>query len=360
MSNNKDYLNWTYYPFECLSSSFESDKLVELNMSHSNIKQLWEDTKPLPNLRRLNLSSKILIKLPYIGDALYLESLDLEGCIQLEEIGLSIVLLRMLTFLNLKDCKSLIKLPQFGEDLILGLLVLKRCKQLRQIDPSIGLLKELTYLNLKYCKNLLLYEQRDPEHLKKIDIDATPTHFQPTSSYSREYKKSVNGLMPSSPIFPCMGKLDLSFCNLVEIPDAIGIICCLERLDLSGDNLVTLPNLKKLSKLFCLKLQHCKQLKSLPELPSRIDFSGVWYVGRDTGLYMFNCPELVDREGCTNIGFSWMIQISQVLQVPVNCIGSVTPESEIPRWFNNQHEGNCVSLDASTVMHDDSWIGVAF
>ena len=70
---------------------------------------------------------------------------------------------------------------------------------------------------------------------------------------------------------------------------------------------------------------------------------------------MYNCPELVDREGCTNIGFSWMIQISQVLQVPVNCIGSVTPESEIPRWFNNLHEGNCVSLDASTVMHDDSW-----
>ena len=41
-------------------------------------------------------------------------------------------------------------------------------------------------------------------------------------------------------------------------------------------------------------------------------------------------------------------------------IESVSPGSEIPRWFNNEHEGNCVSLDASPVMHDHNWIGVAF
>ena len=276
--------------------------------------------------------------MPYIGDALYLESLDLEGCIQLEEIGLSIVLSPKLTSLNLRNCKSLIKLPRFGEDLILGKLVLEGCRKLRHIDPSIGLLKKLRELNLKNCKNLvslpnsilglnslqylnlsgcsklynteLLYELRDAEQLKKIDIDGAPIHFQSTSSYSREHKKSVSCLMPSSPIFPCMRELDLSFCNLVEIPDAIGIMSCLERLDLSGNNFATLPNLKKLSKLVCLKLQHCKQLKSLPELPSRIyNFDRL----RQAGLYIFNCPELVDRERCTDMAFSWMMQLcSQV------------------------------------------------
>ena len=40
--------------------------------------------------------------------------------------------------------------------------------------------------------------------------------------------------------------------------------------------------------------------------------------------------------------------------------GGVTPGSEIPRWFNNENEGNCVSLDACPVMHDHNWIGVAF
>ncbi|KAG5047159.1 hypothetical protein JHK86_016565 [Glycine max] len=381
LSNELGYLTWVKYPFECLPPSFEPDKLVELIMPDSNIKQLWEDTKPLPNLRRLCLfGSKNLIKMPYIGDALYLERFDLQGCIQLEEIGLSIVLSPKLPSLNLRNCKSLIKLPRFGEDLILEQLVLEGCQKLRHIDPSIGLLKRLKYLNLKNCKNLvslpnsilglnslehlnlsgcsklynteLLYELRDAGQLKKIDIDGAPIHFQSTSSNSREHKKSVSCSMPSSPIFPCMRKLDLSFCNLVEIPDAIGVMSCLQWLDLSGNNFATLPNLKKLSKLHCLKLHHCKQLKSLPELPSRA-------VGPE--LYMFNCPELVDRERCIGMAFSWMMQLFQVPYGDDSHIfKSVIPGSEIPRWLNNEHEGNCVSLDASPVMHDHNWIGVAF
>ncbi|KAL3016906.1 hypothetical protein AAZX31_06G242400 [Glycine max] len=359
LSNELGYLSWKKYPFECLPPSFEPDKLVELMLRDSNVKQLWECTK----------------------------SFNLEGCIQLEEIGLSVVLSRKLTSLNLRNCKSLIKLPQFGDDLILENLDLGGCQKLRHIDPSIGLLKKLNYLTLKNCKNLvslpnsilglnsllllnlsgcsklynteLLNELRDAEQLKKIDIDGAPIHFQSTSSYSRQHQKSVSCLMPSSPIFPCMLDLDLSFCNLVEIPDAIGIMSCLEWLDLSGNNFATLPNLKKLSKLFCLKLQHCKQLKSLPELPSRINnFDGL----RQAGLHIFNCPELVDRERCTDMAFSWMMQLfhgwmnNQVDYM----IGSVSPGSEIRRWFNNEHEGNCVSLDASPVMHDHNWIGVAF
>ncbi|KAG5020609.1 hypothetical protein JHK87_016464 [Glycine soja] len=251
----------------------------------------------------------------------------------------------MLTYLNLKNCKSLVSLPNS----ILGI-------------------NSLEYLNLSGCSKLynteLLHELRDAKQLKKIDIDGAPIHFQSTSSYSREHKKSISCLMPSSPIFPCMSKLDLSFCNLVEIPDAIGIICCLEWLDLSGNNFATLPNLKKLSKLFGLKLQHCKQLKSLPELPSRIGFvtDSSYCALRQPGLYIFNCPELVDRERCTDMALSCMMQLREVRLFPL-CyyhFGGVSPGSEIRRWFNNEHEGNCVSLDASPVMHDHNWIGVAF
>uniref|UniRef100_K7KXC5 Uncharacterized protein n=1 Tax=Glycine max TaxID=3847 RepID=K7KXC5_SOYBN len=396
LSNELGYLKWIFYPFKCLPPSFEPDKLVELILRHSNIKKLWKGRK---KQKKAQMS--------YIGDSLYLETLNLQGCIQLKEIGLSIVLSRRLSYLDLKDCKCLINLPRFGEDLILQILVLEGCQKLRHIDSSIGLLKKLRRLDLKNCKNLvslpnsilglnsleclnlsgcsklyniqLLYELRDAEHLKKIDIDGAPIHFQSTSSYSRQHKKSVGCLMPSSPIFPCMCELDLSFCNLVQIPDAIGIICCLEKLDLSGNNFVTLPNLKKLSKLFSLKLQHCKKLKSLPELPSRIDLPTdafdcfrlmipSYFKNEKIGLYIFNCPELVDRDRCTDMALSWMILISQMsllyqvqFKLPFNRrIQSVTTGSEIPRWFNNQHEGNCVSLDASPVMHDHNWIGVAF
>lgn len=42
LSNELVYLWWNQYPFESLPQNFEPDKLVELMMSNSNIKQLWE------------------------------------------------------------------------------------------------------------------------------------------------------------------------------------------------------------------------------------------------------------------------------------------------------------------------------
>ncbi|RDY10990.1 hypothetical protein CR513_04407, partial [Mucuna pruriens] len=147
-------------------------------------------------------------------------------------------------------------------------------------------------------------------------------------------------------------------------------------LDLSGNNFATLPNLKKLSQLFCLNIHHCKRLKYLPELPSQIAYPSqilhlpgatVVYLW-ETGIYISNCPELVEREGCTSIGYSWMIQNVKAqyehLDDPVmedSLIQSVTPGSEIPRWFNNQHVSmaGLIIIDSSPVMHDKNWIGVA-
>ncbi|RDY05075.1 hypothetical protein CR513_11126, partial [Mucuna pruriens] len=147
-------------------------------------------------------------------------------------------------------------------------------------------------------------------------------------------------------------------------------------LDLSGNNFATLPNLKKLSQLYYLKINHCKRLKYLPELPSQIDYpSQIVHLPeesvltfRDAGIYIFNCPELVEREDCTSIGYSWMIQNVQAqyehLDDPLmefSLIQSVTPGSEIPRWFNNQYvsTASLIIIDSYPVMHDQNWIGVA-
>ncbi|RDX88609.1 TMV resistance protein N, partial [Mucuna pruriens] len=371
LSNELGYINWEYYPFEYLPQSFQPDSLVQLCLPCSNIKQLWEVTKPLPNLRDLDLCySKNLIEMPDFGEALNLEMLDLQGCMQLTKIYPSIGLLRKLTFLRLTDCKNLVSLPNS----ILGL-------------------NSLEYLNLSGCSKLyniqLLDEPRDAEHLKKLYIGEAPIHSQSASSYSRAHNDSVICLLPPSPIFPSLHSLDLSFCNLLQIPDAIGNLSCLEILDLSGNSFATLPNLKELSKLFILRLQHCKQLKYLSELPSRIDFLSPPCMGEliNPGLYVYNCPELVARECCTSMCFSWMIRNVQVhdpsfllsyLSLPLCVlhqsqilnhprrgevfIHSVTPGSEIPRWFNNQHVSmdSYMSIDASPVMHDNNWIGVAY
>ncbi|XP_029125979.1 disease resistance-like protein DSC1 [Cajanus cajan] len=365
LSNELGYITWDKYPFEFLPQSFQSEKLVQLSLSESNIKQLWKDKKPLHNLRRLDLSySESLTKLPDFGEFLNLEWLNLKGCIKLRQIDSSIGFPRKLIFMNLEDCISLIMIPHFAYVLDLETLNLKGCIKLRKIDPSIGLLKKLSFLNFKNCKSLaslpnsifglnsleylslsgcsklhiqLFGEQRDAEYLKKLCIGEAPIYSQSTSTYSRRVNKNlVSCLLSPSSTFLCMRYVELSFCNLVQIPNAIGNLPCLKRLNLSGNNFATLPNLKELSKLYYLNLQHCKQLKCLRELPSQTNLpsrtyqppslilelgelgfrEGPWSTTEPTtdisqpGLYIFNCPELVEMESSINMSLSWMIQIN--------------------------------------------------
>lgn len=93
--------------------------------------------------------SKNLIEIHDLIEALNLERLDLQGCIQLKKIHPSIGLLRKVIDLNLGDCKSLTKLPHFAEALNLKWLNLEGCILLSQIDPSIGLLRKLTVTNVE-------------------------------------------------------------------------------------------------------------------------------------------------------------------------------------------------------------------
>ncbi|KAL2327872.1 hypothetical protein Fmac_021299 [Flemingia macrophylla] len=361
LSNELRYLIWTAYPFESLPPRFEPDKIVQLYLPFSNIKQLWEGTKPLHNLRRLDLShSKKLIDVLDFTEALNLETINLEGCTQLRQIDPSIGHLRKLTILNLKGCRNLTILPY-----------------------SLFGLNSLEYLNLSGCSKL--NSQLSDELMKKVHIDEAPIHSQSTSSYSRSHKESVGYLLPSSSIFPCMRILDLSFCNLLRIPNAIANLSCLERLDLIGNKFSTLPNLKQLSKLIYLRIQDCKQLKYLPELPLRIDGRSTslfycprvcplfelhqpkWFSAYNAGLYIFNCPKLVERERFTSIRTSWMIQMIQIICkmqcpsgiLPCERFAIVTPESEIPSWFNNQYLGKFIWIDTSSVVDYNNCIGIA-
>ncbi|CAJ2630903.1 unnamed protein product [Trifolium pratense] len=352
LSSELGYLCWDKYPFSCLPSSFEPDKLVELILPHSNIRQLWEGTKPLHNLTRIDLShSKNLIMMPNFSMIPNLEWLDLEGCIKLVQIDPSIGILRRLFKLNLKNCKNLISIPNN----IIGLSSLK-------------------HLNISGCPKLLNNQllQRQIKHLEMLDNKESTTQYQSTScipsfrfSFFRKRKDSVGLLLPSLSRLSCLQYLDLSFCNLLQIPNAIGWLHSLEILNLGGNNFVTLPSsIKELSKLRQLNLEHCKQLKYLPELASNTVLPvGKTFFGRYVaGLYIFDCPSLIEMECCYRMAFSWMIQLLQVhmqSDLPMGQIDIVIPRAQIPIWFNKQNVGSSISMDPSPIMHDNNWIGVA-
>ncbi|XP_039689745.1 disease resistance protein RUN1 isoform X2 [Medicago truncatula] len=323
LSNELRYVEWNRYPFTYLPKSFQPNQLVELHLSYSSIKQLWKGKKYLPNLRIMDLMhSRNLIKLPDFGEVPNLEMLNLAGCV------------------------NLISIPN-----------------------SIFVLTSLKYLNLSGCSKVFNY----PKHLKKLDSSETVLHSQSKTSslilttiglhslYQNAHKGLVSRLLSSLPSFFFLRELDISFCGLSQIPDAIGCIRWLGRLVLSGNNFVTLPSLRELSKLVYLDLQYCKQLNFLPELP--LPHSST--VGQNcvVGLYIFNCPELGERGHCSRMTLSWLIQFLHANQESFACfletdIGIVIPGSEIPRWLNNQSLGNSMSINLSSIVHDKDFIGL--
>jgi len=217
--------------------------------------------------------------MPDVREALNLEIIELQGCIKLRKINPSIRLLKKVVVLNLENCKNLESLP----NTILGL-------------------NSLEYLNVSGCSKLynneLLDERRNTEHLKKLCLVEAHILSQLTFSLT------------------CLRELDLSFCNLVRIPDVIGKLRCLEWLNLKGNNFTTLPNLQNLFRLYHLNLQHCKQLRHLPVLPLQTNYFSEFcklpltYSTDEEmiGLIIYNCPELVEREHYTSLISSWMIK----------------------------------------------------
>ncbi|CAJ2634064.1 unnamed protein product [Trifolium pratense] len=355
LSSELGYLRWDKYPFTCLPSSFEPDKLVELILPHSNIRQLWEGTKPLHNLTRLDLShSKNLIMMPSFLEIPNLEYLDLEGCIKLVQIDPSIGTLRRLSELNLKNCTNLVSIP----NKIFGLSSLKS-------------------LNLSGCPNFWLEGQRKIEHLGMLENNEITTQYQPTSFIDKVWKSPfrffifqksrdpIGLLLPLVSLLSCLQHLDLSFCNLPQIPNAIGWLHCLETLNLTGNNFVRLPSIKELFKLRRLNLDHCKQLKYLTELPSKtvLPVREMYYAGHIVILNIFGCPSLTDIECCYRMVLSWMIQLLQAYMksdLPIDEIDIVIPRMQIPMWFNKQNVGSSISMGPLPNMDEKNFIGVSF
>ncbi|WJX44725.1 hypothetical protein P8452_31671 [Trifolium repens] len=310
LSNELRYVEWEDYPFMYLPSSFQPIQLVELILKHSSIKYLWKDKKYLPKLRKLWLpESRNLIEMPNFDDFPNLEQLDLEGCESLVKLDPSIGLLSKLVYLNLKGCSSL-----------------------KSISNTIFGLSSLEYLYMSGCSKVSFNNPR-ASSIQLFGRTIVPFTAPPVQ---------VEWLY-------CMSSIDISFCGLHQLPDAIGCLHQLQSLNLEGNYFVSLLNLNlnELSKLVYLNLDHCVFLESLPQLPFP---TAINWDPFKIGLYIFNCPKLNERE--CRIAFSWLIQFIRANPQFSDVIDIVFPGSEIPSWFNNQSEGDRILIDYSPIKHD--------
>ncbi|XP_061354687.1 disease resistance protein RPV1-like [Gastrolobium bilobum] len=393
LSNNLQYFLWHGYPFASLPSKFEPYNLVELNMPNSSIERLWEGRKDLPCLKRMDLSnSKYLMETPMFEGILEIERLDLTGCTNLCQVHPSIGLLTKLAFLSLQNCSSLVNLdfgslsdlcslrvlhlsgctrlentPDFTGASNVEYLDIDQCTSLSTVHESVGDLAKLKFLTLKDCTSLVNIPSRINTMRSLITLDL----YGCWGLMELPMEKTFI----FSPTLESLIHLDLAFCNLHEVPKAIGELKYLERLDLRGNNIVSVPYTT--TRLYCLaylNLAHCHQLQSLPKLP----LTSAPSVGRyfkttsrshdqRSGLYIFDCPKLVDNLSISpdkDISLQWLLRL---IKEPrhFRCGFDIvfpwdwTKEFVVPSWLYQRFKGGSVIR----IVHldvDHNWVGFVF
>ncbi|CAN7033319.1 unnamed protein product [Brassica rapa subsp. trilocularis] len=259
ISQKLKVLIWLNSEMTCFPSNFNPKFLVKLEMMNSKLKKLWEETKPLNNLKWMNLSrSRRLEELPDLSTATNLYDLDLSYCSSLVKLPSSIGNAINLQSLHLSFCSNLVEIPpSIGNAVNIKKISLIHCSSLVEIPTSITTITSLTSLDISGCSSLM----KLPDN---IETFTEPNHINLSGCSSLVE-------IPSSIVnAKNLQKLDLSNClSLVELPSSIGNAINLQKLNLSHcSSLVELPfSIGNATNLQELNLSHCS---SLVELPSSI------------------------------------------------------------------------------------------
>ncbi|KAL5753549.1 hypothetical protein ACOSP7_021769 [Xanthoceras sorbifolium] len=304
------YLHWHGYPLKSLPSNFNPERLVELEMPHSNVEHLWtENQPPLENLRRMDLSnSENLIEAPYISEASNLETMILYGCSSLTKFP---------SFpCNIKDLylshTAIEEIPPAIDSLNkLVTLKLKNCTRLKNLPSNIGHVTSLTHLDLSGCSSITEFPEvsgnvedlflgetsidevpSSVEHLTKLSLlilrNCTSLKSVSRGIFKLEFLShlSLEGCSKldniaieevpstSTELLPRFSRLDMGYCkNIESFPILFCNLSSLDMLDLSGysgvDKMLEklpLSSLSSLSSLHYLNLSEC----SLSVLPSSL------------------------------------------------------------------------------------------
>ncbi|XP_030934368.1 TMV resistance protein N-like isoform X1 [Quercus lobata] len=246
LSNELRLLEWHGYHLKCLPTNFQLNKLVELRMHSSSIKQLWNGNMNLGELRLIDLSdSQNLIEMPDLSGASKLKQLIFRHCTRLYKIHTSLGDLKQLIQLDLNGCKCLESLPDKINLEALEILDLGGCSRLKKFPEIVGNMSRLPKLCLSETaiKDLPL----SVEHLTGlIELDLRDC-------------KNLSSLSNACCCLMSLKILTLSGCSkLDELPENLGNIEGLENLDVSGTAITRLPlSVVHLKNLKLLSLSRC-------------------------------------------------------------------------------------------------------
>uniref|UniRef100_A0A1J3K5M9 Disease resistance protein RRS1 n=1 Tax=Noccaea caerulescens TaxID=107243 RepID=A0A1J3K5M9_NOCCA len=297
------------------------------------------------------LSLKDCSHLRFMPTTAHLESLEvlnLSGCSELEDLEDFSPNLKELYLAG----TAITEMPSSIGDLTrLVTLDLEDCKRLLHLPPGISNLKAMMILNLCGCSNMkslpnldALFLRDSQRRNRKITMEEyVPSSIRESRDAVEDFLRafeypSSNGItqanwpyvtisfLPSSILHSLASRLyclvTLSLCNacLMNIPEELCWLPSVKALDLGGNSFSQIPeNIKELRKLHSLRLRHCKNLRSLPELPRSL--------------------EILNAHGCVSLkSFP-----SSFKQFPRNCTFSncfaLSPEV-VRKYMRKMAEGN--------------------
>ncbi|KAM1175793.1 hypothetical protein ACFX19_028746 [Malus domestica] len=363
LSEKLSYLFWHNCPLKSLSSNFNPENLVEIDMQHSWVEHLWKGTKPLGKLKIINLKGSHRLKeTPDFTEAKNLEKLILGRCTSLYEVHPSIsaleklvlldlswcsklktfssnIFMKSLETLDLSFCSILEKFPEISEVMeklsklylqgtaikelprsinnLTGLVTLnlEYCRELEILPNSIVQLKSLQFLNLSGCSKLKAFPENggNMEGLRELRLDETSVEDLCPSIYSLENLESLSlkqckklHSLPSSIHMRSLQTLNLSGCSNLDKFSEIPKVMNLLELNLDETAISELPlSIKNFTRLVTLSLKDCRRLKIFP---GSIHMRSLQVLNVSGCSSLKNFPEfLKGTENLTELHLDWTI-----------------------------------------------------
>ncbi|KEH34070.1 disease resistance protein (TIR-NBS-LRR class) [Medicago truncatula] len=259
ISDKLRYLRWEGYCLEYLPSTFCAEMLIELHLSHSKLKKLWDGVQNLVNLNILWLeSSKNLIEIPDLSKATNLHRVYLFQCESLGQLHSSIFSLPDLRYLDLRGCKKIESLKTNIHSKSLCELLLDGCSSLTEFSVTSDEMTELTL---------------DGTAIRELSSSIWRNRKLTSLSLTECNKLNIVGNKLSDDHgLGSVIELNLSRCteiNALSLWSILDGIQSLKRLSLQDCcNLECVPeNIRNHSMLKWLVLDDCRKLVSLTELP---------------------------------------------------------------------------------------------
>ncbi|KAL1828159.1 hypothetical protein ACET3Z_006571 [Daucus carota] len=393
---NLRWLYWEFCTLNCLPSDFDPQKLVILELPHSNMRSLWELNKVsrvFEKLKTLNMSfSQNLSSTPDFTKLPCLEILNFESCKSLEELHISIGSLVSLVCLNLNSCVKLRSLPDTICDLTaLKVLNISQCSSLGALptelgniesleklfawgvpvsvlSDSIGRLSKLVELIIRYNKNIETLPDTicNLRSLEILDISGCETlDILPDQLWklTRLKKLYACGILleelpdiDSNQIALSLQNLDLSNSCITAMPSGISQLLELHKLDLIGCcELMSIeelpPNLRRIIACGCISLERLPNLSNLKQLEI-LDLTNCSGLTEILSLEVLTSLRELYLGGCSPslLAYTFTKSLFQIYSEFGHQIIICIWSEEFPKWISQGEYGTTMSLDLAPNM----------